>query len=73
VITEQKKQVLDLFAKGRNAYKLMRFEAARGFFQRALEADPDDGPSRVYYDRCQHYIENPPPDDWDGVFVMKTK
>ncbi len=73
MISEQKKQVLDLFAEGRKAYKLMRFEDARAFFARALQADPDDGPAKVYYARCKHYIENPPPEDWDGVFVMTTK
>ncbi len=73
MISEQKKQVLELFAEGRKAYKLMRFEDARAMFARALQADPDDGPSKVYYARCKHYIENPPPEDWDGVFVMTTK
>lgn len=35
--------------------------------------DPDDGPSDVYLARARQFKENPPPDDWDGVFVMKTK
>lgn len=73
MITEERRQVLDLFAQGRKLYKLMEFEAARKYFAKALQVDPDDGPSKVYYARCKHYIENPPPEDWDGVFVMKTK
>jgi tetratricopeptide (TPR) repeat protein len=73
VITDEKRQVLDLFAQGRKLYKLMEFEAAKKYFARALQTDPEDGPSKVYYARCKHYIENPPPEDWDGVFVMKTK
>ena len=51
----------------------MNFEAAKEYFGKALKLDPDDGPSKVYYARCKHYIDNPPPEDWDGVFVMKTK
>ena len=73
MITEEKKRVLECFAEGRKLYKLMKFEAARDAFAKALKADPEDGPSKVYHARCAHYIENPPPEDWDGVFVMKTK
>ena len=73
MISDQKRKVLEFFAEGRKHYKLMNFDKARECFQSALEADPDDGPSKVYLDRCEHYMEDPPPDDWDGVFVMKTK
>ena len=73
MISVEKQQVLDHFAEGRKLYKLMDFEGARECFSAALELDPNDGPSKVYYARCSHYIENPPPEDWDGVFVMKTK
>lgn len=73
MITEQKKQVLDLYNEGRKHYKLMQFEKAKELFAKALRVDPEDGPSKVYYARCKHYVENPPPEDWDGVFVMTTK
>ena len=73
MITEQKKQVLDLYNEGRKHYKLMQFDKAKEQFAKALKVDPEDGPSKVYYARCKHYVENPPPEDWDGVFVMKTK
>ena len=73
MITEEKQKVLDLFAEGRKQYKLMNFDAAKEYFGKALKVDQDDGPSKVYYARCKHYIDNPPPEDWDGVFVMKTK
>ncbi len=73
MISEEKKKVLELFSEGRKNYKLMDFDKAKNYFAEALKVDPDDGPSKVYYTRCKHYIENPPPEDWDGVFVMKTK
>lgn len=73
MISEEKKQVIELFAEGRKRYKLMDFDAARKFFAKALKIDEDDGPSKVYFLRCKHYIESPPPEDWDGVFVMQTK
>lgn len=73
MISEEKQAVLDLFTEGRKYYKMMKFAEARKYFAKAIKIDPDDGPSKVYYKRCEHYITNPPPDDWDGVFVMKTK
>ncbi len=73
MISGQKKKVLELFADGRKHYKLMSFAKAKECFAAALEVDSDDGPSKVYWDRCAQYVIDPPPDDWDGVFVMQTK
>jgi hypothetical protein len=73
MISEDKKRVLELFAEGRKFYKLMDFPKAQAKFLEALKIDSKDGPSAVYAARCAHYIETPPPEDWDGVFVMTTK
>ncbi|TFG85478.1 MAG: hypothetical protein E4H20_00080 [Spirochaetales bacterium] len=73
MISEEKKRVLELFGEGRKLYKLMRFEDAVARFQAALDVDPNDGPSKVYLDRCKHYAGDPPDEDWDGVYVMKHK
>jgi hypothetical protein len=73
MISEAKRKVLEMFAEGRRHYKLMRFQEARDCFAKALAVDSEDGPSKVYLARCKHYLESPPPEDWDGVFVMKTK
>lgn len=72
-MSAEKLRAVELFAEGRRLYKLMEFEQACDKFSAALAADSTDGPSQVYLDRCRHYIANPPPEDWDGVFVMKTK
>lgn len=73
MIDEKTKKILDLFAEGRKKYKLMDFTEAQKYFAQALKLNPEDGPSKVYYARCKHYVDNPPPEDWDGVFVMTTK
>lgn len=73
MISEQKKQALELFAAGRKFYKLMQFQEALDTFKMALETDPTDSPSKVYIERCVYYLENPPPEDWDGAFTMTTK
>ncbi len=38
-----------------------------------LEGQQDDGPSRTLAERCRHSIDDPPGEDWDGVYVAKTK
>ncbi|MBI9109069.1 MAG: hypothetical protein JEZ04_20160 [Spirochaetales bacterium] len=73
MITEEKKKVLQYFSEGRKSYKLMDFKSAKNFFEEALKVDSEDGPSMVYLARCRHYLDNPPAEDWDGVFVMTTK
>ena len=73
MISENKKKVLELFKEGRKSYKLMMFEEAKKYFKNALELEPEDGPSKIYFDRCEEYIREPPAEDWDGVYVMKTK
>ena len=30
-------------------------------------------PSRIYIPRCEHYLENPPGDDWDGSWALTKK
>ena len=73
MISEDKKRVLELFAEGRKLYKLMRFQDAADKFAAAVAVDPSDGPSKMYLERCQHLVADPPDEDWDGVFVMKHK
>jgi tetratricopeptide (TPR) repeat protein len=73
MISPEKEKVLRHFAEGRKHYKMMDFSGALEHFTQALSIDPEDGPSKVYQARCKHYIENPPAEDWDGVFVMQTK
>ena len=39
----------------------------------AVALVPTDGPSRLYLERCHDLLEEPPAEDWDGVYVMKHK
>ena len=73
MISKEKEEVLKYYNLGLTAYKQRKWEEAIRSFQQALTIDPDDGPSDVYLTRAKQFRENPPPDDWDGVFVMTTK
>ncbi|MFN7823883.1 MAG: CHASE2 domain-containing protein [Pseudobdellovibrionaceae bacterium] len=67
------KSFLEPFQKGYLSYRQKDFATAKQFFTSALEIKPNDMPSELYLERCEDYLQNPPPPDWDGVYVMKTK
>ena len=33
----------------------------------------DDEPSRIYAAQCEQFIENPPPEGWEGEWIQLTK
>jgi len=72
-MNEKKEKLLQYYNKGIEAYFARKFSEALSYFKKALEVDPDDGPSKLHYLRCKEYIKNPPPPDWDGVLSLKTK
>jgi len=73
MLSEKKQKVLEFYNLGIEQYKQRKFSEALTFFKQAGEVDPDDGPTKLYITRSESYIKNPPPADWDGVFVMTTK
>lgn len=67
------KQRLKDFAAARELYRKRDWEQAQHAFQEILNRTPDDGPSRMYWKRCQEYLFDEPPLGWDGVFTMTHK
>lgn len=65
--------LLPLYNDGLELYRQKMWIQATEKFNQALQIIPDDELSKLYMTRCQDYIAEPPPEDWDGVFVMKTK
>jgi adenylate cyclase len=66
-------QVLNCFREGVKRYRKMRWDEAIRAFSQALELSPDDFPSRMYIERCEHLRNASLPPDWDGVWVMQSK
>lgn len=73
MLTPEMQQVVQVYSEALAMYKKREFKMAAELFKKALAIKKDDGPSQVYLDRCMHFIEEPPPAEWDGVYVMKTK
>lgn len=68
-----KLQAIEYFQQGRKHYDQLEFDIASKFFTQALESDPNDGPSKVFLERCQKFLTSPPPQDWDGVYIITEK
>jgi adenylate cyclase len=64
---------LDFFAQGRACYRERRWQDAQIVFERLLERWPEDGPARMYLNRCKEYLVAGPEENWDGVYVMTHK
>lgn len=60
------------YFQGLELYRLKSFESAHDYFNRCYEK-LGDYPSKVYKERCEYYLINPPAENWDGVFEFKTK
>ncbi len=73
MISKEKLEMLRYYNKGLELYRQRQFSESKELFNKCLEIIPNDGPSRIYVERCEAFIKNPPPADWDGVFVMTTK
>ena len=66
-------QTLAAFENGVRHYRNSDWKDAIKSFQEALNANDNDAPSQLYLNRCHHYLEDPPPDDWGGVWTMTEK
>ncbi|NIR50469.1 adenylate/guanylate cyclase domain-containing protein [candidate division KSB1 bacterium] len=69
----ERELIIDVYTQGLNYYKELKWYQALTQFKRVLRYFPTDGPSRVYIKRCLDFIENPPPENWDGVYEFTTK
>jgi adenylate cyclase len=66
-------RTLDAYSQGLDRYRARDWAAAISSFEGALSAFPGDGPSKIYLERCLHNRDNPPPDEWDGVWTLTQK
>jgi adenylate cyclase len=66
-------QRLEFFAQGRACYRERRWLDAQFIFEKLLERWPEDGPARMYLNRCKEYLVAGPQENWDGVYVMTHK
>jgi adenylate cyclase len=65
-------EVIFAFAEAVAHYRDRNWDQAIRLFSEVLRANPADRPSSLYLDRCEIYRKTPPPENWDGVWSLKT-
>ncbi|MBT5378607.1 MAG: CHASE2 domain-containing protein [Opitutae bacterium] len=81
-LSQDSKDCLDLFQQGIDSYLKQDWNKSLDLFERAKELEPNkpgvtpgvkDNPSMILIDRVKSMKDNPPGEDWDGVYVMTSK
>jgi adenylate cyclase len=72
------KKILPAYHEALDLYKNQEWSKAIEAFKASDELEDMFGgrktnPSRIYIPRCEHYLENSPGDDWDGVWTLTSK
>lgn len=65
--------LIEIFSEALALYRQRNWEKALSKFEDVLKIKPEDYPSKLYIERSQAFLQAPPPEDWNGVFVMKMK
>ncbi|MBT4034578.1 MAG: adenylate/guanylate cyclase domain-containing protein [Candidatus Marinimicrobia bacterium] len=71
-------KLLPVYNKGLKLYRSQKWVEAKKTF---IEADALEdmfpfrptNPSKVYIERCEYFMENPPGEDWDGSWTLTSK
>ncbi|MBN2450030.1 MAG: adenylate/guanylate cyclase domain-containing protein [Lentisphaeria bacterium] len=63
---------VDGLQRAMDGYRAREFAEAQALFTSLRDARPDPL-YELYLERLEHFREQPPPDDWDGVYTFKTK
>ena len=61
------------YAKGLAAYRRGTWDEAKSAFSAALAAVPEDGPSKILFDRASKFEVASPLEDWNGVWELTSK
>ena len=68
-VSDQKQHVIEHYEKARRHYLNRKFVPAVAGFATVLEIDSHDKAAALHMERCQHWLRNPPTDDWDGAWI----
>ncbi|MCS6812013.1 MAG: GAF domain-containing protein [Cyanobacteria bacterium] len=77
-IPDEKKYLIEHYEKGLQLCRAREFPLAMAEFGTAMQLGQQltgkiDVSSKLYLDRCSYWLQNPPPEDWDGSWEMKEK
>ena len=75
---EKYKKILPAYHEALELYKNQEWDKATEAFKASdsledMFSGRKTNPSRIYIPRCEHFMANPPGDDWDGVWTLTSK
>jgi len=70
---DRHRRLAEAFAPALELYEHRQWLKAQQAFRACLEIVKEDVASTMFIERCAYYSVNPPSEDWDGSFVMKSK
>jgi adenylate cyclase len=72
-INDIQNQIIEHYHAGREHYLSRKFSKAVAEFAEVLELDSHNKAANLHITRCQHFLLNPPEDEWDGVWRLTEK
>jgi len=66
-------QRIELTNMARQHYEARAFTLARDCYLQLINLDKEDGVAKLYIQRCDTFIANPPPVEWNAVIHKETK
>lgn len=72
-ISDVQKRIIDHYHKARQFYLNRDFPMAMAEFGQVLSLDRENKAASLHLQRCQHWLQNPPPEDWDGSWALLEK
>jgi len=72
-ISDEQKRIIDHYQKARHYYLDRNFPLAMAEFGQVLAIDKNNKAASLHLQRCQHWLQEPPKDDWDGSWALTDK
>jgi len=67
------KKLVEVFHGALDVFEKRNWEQAAEGFKEALSIKPEDHPSKLYFERSEKFLKQPPADNWDGVYNLTEK
>ncbi|WP_319478250.1 adenylate/guanylate cyclase domain-containing protein [Marispirochaeta aestuarii] len=72
-LNAKQEQLLRIHHAAMARYYRQDFSGARQYFEAVLRLDPADFLASLYIERCDRYLKDPPPANWNGVEILTSK
>ncbi|MDR0497383.1 MAG: adenylate/guanylate cyclase domain-containing protein [Treponema sp.] len=70
----EEKNLVETFHQALGYYENRKWKEAMSGFKESHSLEREGGgPSVKYFERCKYFLQNPPPDGWDGVHNLTEK